>query len=158
MLESIFFSLFLFYGMDCPHSSALICRREAKGNWGALVVLWHQTAELRSTWISDWVLPRQNGHFKWSCGFQWQSTERLPTEGWPSKMLVYLYISVYAECVHCTIFRGGEGGGVKGARGNRVMKNILCKTHILGLHIWDLDTDFQRENLPRDTQRSLPPT
>lgn len=110
MLAGRFFSLFLFYGMDCPHSSALICRGEAKGNWGALVVLWHQRAELRSEWISKWVLPRWNGHFKWSCGLQWQSTRRLPTESWPSKMLVYLYISAYAECVHCTIFPEGRGG------------------------------------------------
>ena len=44
-----------------------------------------------------------------------------------------------------------------GAMGNRVVKNVLCETHMLELQIWDLDTDFQEENLPRDSQRSLPP-
>lgn len=57
-------------------------------------------------WISDQVLPRQNGHFKWSCGLQWQ--RRLPTEGWPSKMLVYLYISVYTKCMQCTRKEAGQ--------------------------------------------------
>lgn len=42
-----------------------------------------------------------------------------------------------------------------GERG--VMKNMLCKTHMLGLHILDVDTDFQGKNLPRDTERSLIP-
>lgn len=91
--QAVFFPLFLFYGMDHPHSSALIGRGEAKGNWGALV-LWHQTAELRSDWISKLLLPRQNGHFKWGCGLQWRSTRRLPTEDWPSKTLIYLYVSL----------------------------------------------------------------
>lgn len=114
MLTSSVFPLFLFYGTDRPHSSALARGGEAEGNWGALVVLWHQTAELRSEWISERVLPRQNGHFKWSCGLQWQSTRRLPTEGWPSKMLVYLYISAYAECVRCAIFAKARSGRSNG--------------------------------------------
>lgn len=107
--QATLLSLFLFYGRGCPHNSAFLRRGEAKGNWGALGVLWHQAAELRREWISKRVLPRQDGHSKWSCGLQWHSTRRLPTEGWPSKMLVYLYISALAKCMCCAVFPGRVG-------------------------------------------------
>lgn len=52
--------------------------------------------------------------------------------------------------MHCAVFprrAGGEGA-------NHVMKNTP-KTHMLGLHIRDMDTGFQGENLPGDAQSSL---
>lgn len=150
--QEVFFPLFIFCGVSCPYSSALIQRGSQEQlrscSCGALAP--------RSDWVSSWVLPRPNGPFKQSCGLQWQSARRLPAEGWPSKTLVYLYISACAECVRW----------VEGVRESSVLKNTLSKIWIVGLCIWDLCTNFQRENIPWEVierkepvpQRFLPPT